>query len=161
MVRPGILLYGYAPLNEEAKPALAVRPLMELGSALTFIKEIKKGQSVSYGRTWTAKDDTVIGTIPLGYGDGLFRMLGNNWKIALGSSARNEVQMRPLIGRICMDQCMVDLGKDSSVRRWDPVTIFGGNAPDAGVMAMSLNTIPYEITCNINKRVPRVYIGKQ
>jgi alanine racemase len=160
MVRPGILLYGYAPSNEAAKPALAVKPLMELRSALIFIKEIKKGQSVSYGRTWTAEEDTFIGTIPLGYGDGLFRLLSNNWKIALGSHNQNEVKFRPLVGRICMDQCMVDLGKDSIAQRWDPVTIFGGNAPDAGVMALTLNTIPYEITCNINKRVPRVYIDE-
>ena len=152
MIRPGILLYGYAPENKEGKPALAVKPLMELKSALVFIKTIKKGQSLSYGRTWTAAEDTLIGTIPLGYGDGLSRLLSNNWQVLAGK------ELRPLAGRICMDQCMVDLGKNSTARRWDPVTIFGGPAPHAGIMAARLNTIPYEITCNINKRVPRVYI---
>ena len=157
MVRPGILLYGYPPADPEGNPALAVKPLMELRSALTFIKEVKKGQSISYGRTWTAGEDTVIGTIPLGYGDGLSRLLSNNWHIAIGEKSQENGKLYPLIGRICMDQCMVDLGKDSKTRRWEPVTIFGGKAPHAGVMASVLNTIPYEITCNINKRVPRVY----
>jgi alanine racemase len=161
MVRPGILLYGYAPLNSTGLPALAVKPLMELRSALTFIKHIKKGESISYGRTWTAAEDTFIGTLPLGYADGLSRKLSNNWNVAvLSGSAENQSggTRRPLAGRICMDQCMVDLGKDNNARRWDPVAVFGGFAPDAGIMAASLGTIPYEITCNIDKRVPRVYI---
>jgi len=163
MVRPGILLYGYAPEGQDGKPALAVKPLMELTSCLSFIKTIKKGESVSYGRTWTAGEDTLIGTIPAGYGDGLPRLLSNNWHIHLDTKESGETTeanspMRPLVGRICMDQCMVDLGKDSTARRWDPVTIFGGTAPHAGNIASRLATIPYEITCNINKRVPRVYI---
>ena len=156
MVRPGILLYGYEPENS-AKSQF--KPIMELESALTFIKKIKKGQSISYGRTWTAGEDTIIGTIPIGYGDGLSRQLSNNWQVTLADKYRKEGKQRPLVGRICMDQCMVDLGIDSTERRWDPVTIFGGKAPHAGEMALALNTIPYEITCNINKRVPRVYIG--
>ena len=161
MIRPGILLYGYVPEFPAGFPGFnsislsAIKPVMELRSALTFIKEVKKGQSISYGRTWVAGEDTIIGTIPLGYGDGLSRQLSNNWQVALGDKG----QLRPLIGRICMDQCMIDLGKDSEARRWDPVTVFGGKAPHAGKMALAINTIPYEVTCNINKRVPRVYIG--
>jgi alanine racemase len=164
MVRPGILLYGYSPLDGRGEEAMAVKPLMELQSAITFIKNVKKGLSISYGRTWTAGEDTVIGTIPLGYADGLSRQLSNNWQVAPG--AKNQAAadpqdgetLRPLVGRICMDQCMVNLGPGSTVKRWDPVTIFGGLAPHAGVMADVLNTIPYEITCTINKRVTRVYI---
>ncbi|MDR0447688.1 MAG: alanine racemase [Treponema sp.] len=159
MVRPGILLYGYAPENPEGIPALEVLPLMELRSTLVFIKEVKKGQSISYGRIWTAKEDTFVGTIPLGYADGLNRLLSNNWQVLLlENTGRDNRKLRPLAGRICMDQCMIDLGRDSTARRWDPVTIFGGLAPHAGIMASLLSTIPYEITCNINKRVPRVYI---
>jgi alanine racemase len=150
MVRPGILLYGYAPMGEDGSPAMPVKPLMELTSCLSLIKPIKKGESVSYGRTWTADKDTLIGIIPLGYGDGLPRLLSNNWQVQLDHG------IAPLVGRICMDQCMVDLG-DNAARRWDTVTIFGGTAPHAGIMASRLGTIPYEITCNINKRVPRVY----
>jgi len=163
MVRPGILLYGYAPEGQDGKPAMAVKPLMELTSRLSFIKAVKKGESVSYGRTWTAGEDTFIGTIPLGYGDGFPRLLSNNWHVHLGvqesgKTTAGKAAGRPLVGRICMDQCMVDLGKDSTAKRWDPVTIFGGSAPHAGTIASRLATIPYEITCNINKRVPRVYI---
>ncbi|MDR1307689.1 MAG: alanine racemase [Treponema sp.] len=152
MVRPGILLYGYAPPDAGGKPAMAVKPLMELVSRLVFIKDVRRGETVSYGRIWTAAEDTVIGTLPLGYGDGLSRQLGNTWQVLAGGV------LRPLAGRICMDQCMVDLGRDRSFSRWDEVTIFGGEAPHAGIMASLLNTIPYEITCTINKRVPRVYI---
>ncbi|MDR0598486.1 MAG: alanine racemase [Treponema sp.] len=157
MVRPGILLYGYAPADGEGKPAMAVKPLMELSSALVFIKELKKGETVSYGRTWTAAEDTLIGTLPLGYADGLSRRLSNNWT-ALIEPAGDAPVPRPLVGRICMDQCMVDLGRDSRARRWDRVAIFGGPAPHAGVMAARLNTIPYEVTCGISGRVPRIYM---
>ncbi|GHV85180.1 alanine racemase [Spirochaetia bacterium] len=152
MVRPGILLYGYAP-SRDGEPAMAVKPLMELESRLVFIKEIKKGTAISYGRTWTAAEDTIIGTIPAGYADGLSRRLSNNWTVHINPAAG-----KPLVGRICMDQCMVDLGKNSTLQRWDRVTIFGGTAPHAGIMAEQLGTIPYEITCAINKRVPRVYL---
>jgi alanine racemase len=151
MVRPGILLYGYPPADAEGRPAMAVKPLMELVSRLVFIKDVYKGETVSYGRTWTAPEDTVIGTLPLGYGDGLPRRLGNNWRVLAGGI------FRPLAGRICMDQCMVDLGRNSPWRRWDEVTVFGGET-HAGIMASLLDTIPYEITCNISRRVPRVYI---
>ena len=147
MVRPGILLYGYAPSPDLAS-VLPIKPVMELCSNITFIKKVKKGESISYGRTWSAPEDTFIGTIPLGYGDGLNRLLSNNHEVAI-----NEKRY-PLVGRICMDQCMVKL--DASVERWDKVTIFGPPpALSATDMAAKLHTIPYEITCNINKRVPR------
>ncbi|MDR2471585.1 MAG: alanine racemase [Treponema sp.] len=151
MVRPGILLYGYAPEDPRGRPALGVQPLMELESRLSFIKEVKKGRTVSYGRTWTAGEDTLLGTIPAGYADGLSRGLGNNWSVLAGGTER------PLAGRICMDQCMIDLGRDSDARRWDPVTIFGGRI-HAGIMAERLGTIPYEVTCAVSGRVPRVYV---
>jgi alanine racemase len=154
MVRPGILLYGYSPLDEDGKVSMAVKPLMELVSTLVLVKQVHKGESISYGRTWTAAEDTLIGTLPVGYADGLSRLLSNNWQVLTGDA------YRPLAGRICMDQCMVDLGKESKARRWDRVTIFGGKSFHAGIMASRLNTIPYEVTCNINKRVPRVYFDE-
>jgi alanine racemase len=126
---------------------------MELVSRVAFIKTLRRGESVSYGRTWTAREDTVIGTLPLGYADGLPRSAGNNWQVLAGGG------LRPLVGTICMDQCMVDLGRNTSLKRWDELTIFGGRAPHAGNLAARTGTIPYEITCNINKRVPRVYSG--
>ncbi len=154
MVRPGIISYGYLP-----DPALAgfidLKPVMELETAIAAIRSVKAGTSVSYGRTWTAERDTVIATIPVGYGDGLPRRASPGLTVGIGGTAY------PVVGRICMDQCMVDLGPGSAVRRWDRVTVFGpAPAPNSAAdVASFAGTIPYEITCNVNKRVPRVYVG--
>jgi alanine racemase len=151
MVRPGILLYGYQ--DDAIKPALAVRPVMELVTRLIHIKKINAGDSVSYGRTWTAQQDAYIGVLPIGYADGLPRLLsGSNFYVVIAG------KKYPLIGRICMDQCMIDLGPVRKVKRYDDVIIFGGGAIplDAAGIAKITGTISYEITCNINKRVPRV-----
>jgi alanine racemase len=158
MVRPGILLYGYPPPGG----GIAARPVMELHSKVTSIKKIRRGEPVSYGRTWYAPEDTLIATIPVGYGDGLRRGLSNNWQVGIGGAAY------PIAGRICMDQCMICLGPSgggvdggAAVSPGDEVVIFGDAAPpgDAADMAERLGTIPYEITCGIGKRVPRVYCG--
>jgi len=152
MIRPGIALYGYSPPSGAAQ-ALPVQPVMELCSAVSYLKRVRKGQTVSYGRTWTAPEDTLIATIPAGYGDGLPRALsGTGFSVLVGDTPC------PLAGRICMDQFMVDLGPDSAVRRWDPVRIFGPGGTDAADIARLTGTIPYEITCGISKRVPRVYL---
>jgi alanine racemase len=148
MVRPGILLYGY---NLSGTP-FPVEPVMELSTRIVFLRTLRKGESVSYGRTWTAPRDTVIATIPVGYADGLPRILGGaGWQVSVRG------RPYPLAGRICMDQCMIDLGPGSGIGRWEEVTVFGGPGQDAGALAARIGTIPYEITCNINKRVPRVY----
>ncbi|MCL2130767.1 MAG: alanine racemase [Treponema sp.] len=152
MVRPGIFLYGYSPAASE-KEGLIAKPVMEFRSAVVSIKEIKKGEAVSYGRTWVSPEDTKIGIIPAGYADGLPRLLSNNFSVLI------QGKTYPLIGRICMDQCMVNLGKETAVHRWDEVKFFGPGFTTAADIAEKLNTIPYEITCNINKRVPRVYAG--
>ncbi|MDR1398500.1 MAG: alanine racemase [Treponema sp.] len=148
MVRPGILLYGYSPVEH---PSITVNPVMELVTRIVLIKTVRRGEALSYGRTWIASEDTRIATIPVGYGDGLPRGLSGNFSVYIRRC------LYPLAGRICMDQCMIDLGNDTDIRRWDEVTIFGGNAQSAADIAVKLGTIPYEITCNINKRVPRVY----
>jgi len=157
MVRPGILLYGYKAVEEAEAgltlPPLRVKPVMELRTNVVFIKQVKKGETISYGRTWTAPQDTEIAVLPVGYGDGLPRLASNKWQTFIDGTAY------PLAGRICMDQCMADLGPASGVRRWDEAVLFGGPAPDAADLARLIGTIPYEITCNINKRVPRIYEG--
>ena len=152
MARPGILLYGYPP--DGVEPRLAMRPVMELESAVVIIKRIGRGMSVSYGRTWTAERDTTIGILPLGYGDGLPRRLSGNLSVVIGE------RTYPVVGRICMDQCMVDLGPDPEVERFAVASVFGGEKEgslDAAELARRTGTIPYEITCGIAKRVPRIY----
>jgi alanine racemase len=149
MVRPGIALYGYSPLGS-ADTTLPLKPVMELKSKIVFIKKIRKGETVSYGRRWTAPEDTCIGTLPLGYADGLPRALEN-------FSVRIRDRFYPLVGRVCMDQCMVNLGAETDIGRWEEVTIFGGSAASAADLAEKVGTIPYEVTCNISRRVPRIY----
>ena len=156
MVRPGILLYGYKTVEESGAPEfprepLKAEPVMELQSTVVLIKKIKKGESVSYGRTWIANQDTNIAVLPVGYADGFPRIVSGKWQVVIRGNAY------PQVGRISMDQCCVDLGPDTDVRRWDEAVIFGGNAKSAAVLAAAIGTIPYEITCNINNRVPRVF----
>ena len=146
MIRPGILLYGYN--------FSGVKPVMELRANIVHLKQVKKGDHISYGRTWTAEKDTTIGVLQIGYADGLPRLAGNKWQVYIKGN------LYPIAGRICMDQCMVDLGSISRVCRWDEAVIFGGPAPDAGELASLTGTIPYEITCNINKRVTREYLSQ-
>jgi len=163
MIRPGILLYGYPPVTAGADAVSKTGtapwlPVMELVTRIVHIKKIAKGESVSYGRTWTAERDTYIGVLPVGYADGFPRMLTGQYQVAVNG------RLYPLAGRICMDQCMIDLGSSAgdaaavAVKEGDPVSVFGG-APafSAQDIADKTHTIPYEILCNINKRVPRIY----
>ncbi len=151
MVRPGIILYGYYPDASMKKPA-EFKPVMQLEAALTFIKKAEKGTTISYGRTWEAKKDTIIGTIAVGYADGYNRLLSN----------RGEVFIRgkrfPLAGRICMDQTMINLGNDNEISLNDAVILFGpGGAPTAEEIGLITGTIPYEVTCSVSRRVPRIF----
>jgi alanine racemase len=155
MVRPGILLYGYKTVEETENfpfQPIQSQPVMELRTTVVLIKKVKKGESVSYGRTWTASQDTAIAVMPVGYADGFPRLASNKWQAVIGGKTY------PLAGRICMDQCCADIGAQADVQRWDEAVIFGGCAPDAAALAAVTGTIPYEITCNINKRVPRIYM---
>ena len=152
MVRPGLYLYGYLPHAKQQDSTPEVLPLMELKSILVAIKKIKKGEAVSYGRSWIADKDTHIGIIPTGYADGFPRGLSNNHAVLIRGKAY------PLVGRICMDMSMIDLGANVEAERWDEAVIFGPAFINAKDMAEKLGTIPYEITCNINKRVPREYV---
>jgi len=157
MVRPGILLYGYQ--DSELKPALSVKPLMELVSQIVLIKKIHQGETVSYGRTWTAEEDTFIGILPVGYGDGLPRLLSTKIHDSNCFFVVIKGEKYPLIGRICMDQCMINLGLSLKVKLYDTAIIFGPETPalNAADIAGRIGTISYEVCCNINKRVPRVY----
>lgn len=152
MVRPGILAYGYYPAPLSRRP-FEVEPVMEFLSKVVFMKRLPAGRDISYGRTWRTDRETVIATLPVGYADGYPRALSNKGRVLI----RGELY--PVVGRICMDQCMVDLGPEPAVELYDDAVLFGpqSRAPDAQDVAAACGTIPYEITCNINKRVPRLY----
>ncbi|MEE8441061.1 MAG: alanine racemase [Spirochaetia bacterium] len=153
MIRPGILAFGYFPSDEQPRE-LEIRPVMDLRSRLVFIKEVQAGTPVSYGSTWRATQRTYIGTIPVGYGDGYNRLLSNRGRVVIRGASY------PIVGRVCMDHIMVNLGSTCSVERFDDVLLFGPDpgAPDAEELSRICRTIPYEITCTVSKRVPRLYV---
>ena len=153
MVRPGIMLYGYYPGNETPR-LLPLKPVMELKSRVVFLKRVPAGQTLSYGATYTTKEETFIATIPVGYGDGYNRLLSSRGKVIIRGREYT------ISGRVCMDQCMVDLGPRTDVELYDDVILFGPDpaGPSAEDIAGTTGTISYEVTCAVNKRVPRIYL---
>ncbi len=152
LVRPGLLLYGYEPTS---LTRLGLDPVMRLMSRVSYFKSVKAGAGVSYGRTWTAPRDTRVATIPLGYGDGYSRALSNKAEVIIRG------KRLPVVGRICMDQLMVDLGPEGEAYNGDEVLLFGKKGGDwlpAELLCERLGTIPYELTSMINTRVPRIYV---
>ena len=155
MVRPGIALYGVLPDPASLATAVKLRPALFLVTKVVYFKVVKAGSTVSYGATWTATQDTRVITLPIGYGDGYPRSL----------SSRGEVLVRgqrhPIIGRVCMDQFMVDVGADGSAYNGDEVVLIGrqGNAAiRCEDVAQAAGTIPYEILTGLNERIPREYV---
>lgn len=154
LARLGIVLYGLKPAPEVAIPE-GILPVMELKSVVSYIKTLHKGESVSYGRTFTADRDMLVATVPAGYADGYSRLLsGENEVLINGRRAKG-------VGRICMDQMMVDISDIPDVHEGTEVTLFGRDGDDMITpddLAAIYGTIGYEIICGINQRVPRVYI---
>ncbi|MCK5152864.1 MAG: alanine racemase [Spirochaetales bacterium] len=153
MVRPGIILYGYYPGHDQER-SLDVKPVMEFRTEVVFLKRVKAGQPLSYGATYVTDRATVIATLPVGYGDGYNRLLSSKGIILINGKKYK------VAGRVCMDQLLLDLGPDADVDLYDEAILFG-EGPDAQTaedLADMLDTISYEITCNVNKRVPRVYL---
>jgi alanine racemase len=150
MVRPGISLYGYYPDRKKVLREIGIKPVMTLKTKVKFIKTLEKGQSISYGRKYYTKAVTEIASLPVGYGDGYSRLLSNKSKVLINGKLYNTV------GAVCMDWVMADLGKGSGVRVNDEVILFGKELP-AYYLSEIMKTIPYEITCNISKRVKRIY----
>lgn len=147
MVRPGLLLYGYGDFAKE----LGLRPVMALKSNISTVKVYKEGTSVSYGRTYVTDKTTRMGVIPYGYADGFFRSLSNNCELMTKDGPA------PQRGRICMDMSMIDLTNLPNVDVGDVVEIFGPQNPIES-LSKQANTIPYELTCAVSKRVPRMYL---
>ncbi len=152
MVRPGLLLYGYG----DGAKKLGLRPVMRLMTSVSTIKVYEQGTTVSYGRLFKTERTTRMGVVPYGYADGFFRCLSDR------CSLMTAYGPAPQRGRICMDMCMIDLTDLPRVDVGDEVEIFGPENPVENLAELA-GTIPYELTCAVSKRVPRVYIenGKE
>ncbi len=154
LVRLGISMYGYYPSKEVDQSTVRLKPVMALKSRVSFTKMVPPGTCISYGCTYTTGRETPVATIPLGYGDGYSRLLSNKAQVLIGG------KRHAVIGRICMDQFMVDVSKDPGVKAGDEVVLFGeqdGESIPVEEIASLLGTISYEVVCAVGKRVPRVY----
>ena len=155
MVRAGISMYGYYPSQYVNKGNLNLLPILQWETKIIHIKNIQPGESVSYGRTFTASKSTRVATLPVGYADGYNRLLSNKGYVLING------HKAPVIGRICMDQTMVDISGIPDVNIGDNVILIGDQADksiSADDIAEICNTIPYEILTSISSRVPKVYI---
>ncbi len=153
MVRPGIMLYGYYPSHETSE-SVSLQPALSLRSKITFLKKVDAGTSVSYGRKYITPSKTTIASVPIGYADGISRLLTN--KVDALVNGRRY----PVVGTICMDHVMLDVGTSDSVNIGDDVTFIGSDGDEkisAWDIADKLGTIPYEVCCSISARVPRVF----
>ncbi len=152
MVRAGIVLYGLTP-SDKVGGDIGLKKVMQLTSVISHIKTIEKGQSVSYGRTFTATDTMKVATVPIGYADGFWRTNGNG-KYSLKVNGKYAT----IIGRICMDQLMLDV-TDIDCKVGDEVFVFGQDELCSAEQIAKINqTINYEVVCAVGERVPRVYI---
>lgn len=151
MVRPGVILYGMYPSDDVDKTKLDLRYVMSLKSSVTYVKKIEPGRGVSYGKEYIADGEATIATVPIGYADGYSRQLARNAKIAI------DGELYPIAGRICMDQCMIDVTGVNNIKRGDEALIFGDGAVTVDDIAKWLGTINYEIVCMLSRRIPRVY----
>ena len=156
MAREGIILYGMHPSPEvELSRIGGIKGVMSLRTHVVHIKTLPAGVAVSYGCTYRTERDTVVATLSAGYADGVPRLLSNKGKVIIGG------KIVPIIGRVCMDQFMIDVTDVPDVKVGDTATIFGRDGEleiTADSVAESIGTIGYELTCDINRRVPRVYM---
>ena len=155
MVRAGITIYGIYPSAEVERDIVKLLPAMELKSHVSFVKDLPAGTAISYGGTFASETDLRVATIPVGYADGYPRTLSNKgWVLIHGQKA-------PILGRICMDQFMVDVTHIADVKHGDEVTLIGRDG-DESIHIDELGDLSgrfsYEFACDISKRVPRVYI---
>lgn len=152
MVRAGIILYGYYP-DSSIPHTLNLKPAMRLKARVIQVRNVEAGRTISYGRTYKVTKPIRQAVISIGYADGYLRSGSGNAKISVkGKTA-------PVLGRICMDMCMIEIPKGVELNRGDEVTIFGDNIITADDVAKASNTICYEILCSASARVPRIYIN--
>ncbi|NLD50663.1 MAG: alanine racemase, partial [Clostridiaceae bacterium] len=156
MVRPGIVLYGMYPSEEVDKTRIALKPAMTLKANIILVKNVEKETCISYGRIFTTNRESKIATLPIGYADGYTRLLTGKGKVLVNG------QRAPIVGKICMDQCMIDITDiPGDVKVGDEAVLFGqqkGNEIKIEDVAAGVGTINYEVACIIGKRIPRVYL---
>ncbi len=153
MVRPGLGLYGYYP-SMLCKRSILLKPVLSYRSTVSAIKEYVEGVRFGYSLTYTANNDTKIATVLAGYADGVNRLLSNNGSVLI------KGKEYPVVGRVAMDAILVDIGLDSGVEAGDEVVLIGKQGKNEITIydwCERLSTIPYEITCNISQRIPRIY----
>lgn len=155
MIRCGIVTYGIYPSEDVSHKEIQLIPAMELKSHVIYVKDVAAGVGISYGATFVTKQKTRIATVPVGYADGYSRNLSNLGKVIIRG------QYAPIVGRICMDQFMVDVTEIEGVSQGDTVTLMGRDQ-DAYISVEELaawsHSFPYELVCTVGKRIPRVYI---
>lgn len=154
LVRPGIMCYGSYPDPNCAQP-VELRPVVRWSSRVAFLKPIRAGESVGYSRTWRAPRDTWIATVGVGYGDGYSRLLSNRGRMLISGESY------PIVGNVCMDQTMIDVGPEPKVQLGDEVVLIGRSQNQeitVAEIAELMGTITYEVTCLITPRVPRSYL---
>lgn len=155
LVRPGIMAYGYSP-DPATMPEPDLRPVLSWTTELTFLKRVAAGTTIGYGRTWTAAEDTWIGTIAVGYGDGYSRLNSSRGVVLVGG------RRVPVVGRVCMDQTMIDFGPEAPDARVGDEVVLIGRSGDQTITADDLadlmGTISYEVLCLVGNRVPRLVL---
>lgn len=152
LVRPGLILYGINPYSDYS---VSVEPILSLKSKVIFIKKVEKGRSIGYGRTHITEKKTTIATVAIGYGDGYPWQLSNKAKVLIKNNFFN------VVGRVCMDHIMVDIGQQDNVKVGEEVTLIGGNKEGKRItvddLAKWANTISYEIISKLSLKLPRIY----
>lgn len=154
MVRPGIMLYGLLPSDELINSHIDLKPAMQIKASVAQIKKVPYGFAISYGHTYVTPRETTIATVPIGYADGYNRLLSSCGVMIVSG------HQSPVVGRVCMDQTMIDVGGIDAVREGDEVVILGKQGDQkitAEMIAKQIGTINYEIVASLMDRVPRVY----
>lgn len=154
LVRPGIMIYGLYP-SKQVTHTINLKAAMSFKTAVAYLKTVPPGTSIGYGRSFITQKRSVIATLPVGYADGYNRLLSNKGEVLIRG------RRAPVVGRVCMDMTQVDVSHIRGVRIGDEVVLFGKQGDDeipVDEVASNIDTINYEIVCNIGKRVPRIYL---
>jgi alanine racemase len=157
MVRAGIMLYGLYPSNEVNHKKANLKPVLSLKAKITFVKRVAKGTGISYGQKYHTERESTIATIPIGYADGWSRMLSNKVEAIVRG------RKFPVVGTICMDQCMIDL-KDEPINIGEEVILIGASGKESittDIIAEKLGTINYEVACMLSNRLPKVFVEEK